>query len=129
MRRFSIPVALTVLLVSAVALADNDKVVSQFEALAASGISGQARVNPMDLGSTRIQVQLDGLQPGVQYQSAISLDGTCTSGGAAIATFTANPAGKGHFNVVVNQDIGTIGSLSVQRAGDPTVQACAAVNP
>ena len=45
MRRFSIPVALTVLLVSAVALADNDKVVSQFEALAASGISAQARVN------------------------------------------------------------------------------------
>ena len=130
MRRFSVPFALAICLVSAVALAGSDKVTAQFEALTASGISGEARLNPMNQGTTRIQVQLKGLEPNAEYVSLIYTDGTCTSGvSTQLATFTANPAGNAVFHNDVSQDITAISSISVQLASSPAVLACAGVNP
>ena len=128
MRRFSF-LAVAVVLASTVALADSDRFVAQFEALTASGISGEARLNPMPQGNTRIQGRLDGLQPNADYVSVIFQDGTCTAGGVTtvVAHFTANAAGKAVFNELVGQDISTIRSISVQLASDPTVLACAGV--
>ena len=130
MRRFSFPFALALCLVSVVALADNDKVTAQFESLAASGISGDARLNPMaQQGTVRIQVQLRGLQPGAEYVSLVS-EGACTAGvGVELATFTANPAGNAVFHRDVSQDVTEIGSISVALVTDPAVLACATVIP
>jgi len=124
MRRFSFPIAVVAVLASTLALASPDRKVAQFEPLAASGISGEARLNPMQANSTRIQGQLQGLQPNTDYVAVVSQDATC--GGTAslvIAHFTANPAGTAVFNELVTQDISTIGSISVQLASDPTVLA------
>ena len=130
MRRFSLPFALALCLVSVVALADNDRVTAQFESLAASGISGDARLNPMaQQGTVRIQVQLKGLQPGVEYVSLVS-EGACTAGvGVELVTFTANPAGNAVFHQDVSQAITEIGSISVALVTDPAVLACATLNP
>jgi hypothetical protein len=128
MRRFSFPFAVVAVLAATIALAAPDRKVAQFEPLAASGISGEARLNPMNDGTTRIQGQLVGLQPSTDYVAVVSQDATC--GGTAslvIAHFTANPAGRAVFNELVTQDISTIGSISVQLASDPTVLACAGV--
>ena len=130
MRRFSFPFALAICLVSAVALAGSDRITAQFEALTASGISGEARLNPMVQGTTRIQVQLKGLQPNAEYVSLVFENGTCASGvSTQLATFTANPAGIAVVHNDVALDISTIRSISVQLASDPTVLACAAVTP
>jgi len=131
MRRFSFPLALALCLVSAVALAAPDRVAVEFEALAASGISGDARLNPMEQQAvTRVQVQLKGLQPNTEYVALIFSEGTCGSGvSTPLATFTSNPAGNAVYHVDVNQDISAIGSISVQLATDPALLACATVNP
>jgi hypothetical protein len=129
MRRFTFPFALALCLVSVIALAAPDKVTAPFEALAASGITGEARLNPMAQQSVvRIQVQLRGLEPNAEYVALVSDLGTCTAGvGEELATFTANPAGNAVFHRDVSQDITLIGSISVALASDPTVLACAAV--
>ena len=131
MRRFSVPFALALCLASAVAFADNDRVTAQFEALTASGISGEARLNPMvQQNTTRIQVQLQGLQPNTEYVAFIYTDGTCTSGTSTqLATFTANPAGRAVFHNDVTQELSAIGSISVQLASSVALLACADVNP
>lgn len=132
MRRFSILCALAVCLVSVVAVAAPDKVTAQFEALAASGISGDASLNPMiQQGTVRVQVKLDGLQPNTEYVARIFQEGSCSSVGVSteLATFTANPAGKAVFHRDVSQDIAAIGSISVQLVSDPAVLACATPAP
>ena len=128
MRRFTFPFALAFCLVSVVALAAPDRVTAPFEALTASGITGEARLNPMaQQGTVRIQVQLKGLEPNAEYVSLLSGSSPCTAGvGEVLASFTANPAGNANFHVEVVQDITAIGSISVALVSDPTVLACAA---
>ena len=128
MRKFSLPFALAFALVAAVAIADPDKKVAQFDQLSASGVSGEARLNPMPQGGTKIQAQLQGLVPNTEYVSVIFANGTCTGGGEIleVTTFTANPAGKAVYNQRVDQELIEIHSVSVQLASDLTVfVACA----
>ncbi len=130
MKRLSIlPVVLVVGLAASIALAASDRVVAPFESLASSGISGDARLNPMPSGATAIHVSLSGLQPNTQYFSLIYQNGTCTTGGTTtqLAQFTANGSGKVQFNSQVAQNLTQIKSISVQLVSDQSVQACAAV--
>jgi hypothetical protein len=131
MRRISVPFALVTLLVAAVALADSDRVAVQFEALSASGISGEVRLNPMQQGGTRIQSHIANLEPSTEYVSLLFQEGGCTTGGVSteLARFTSNPAGIAVYNVLATQEISAIGSISVQLASDPAVLACATVTP
>ena len=132
MRRFTLPFALAAVLVAGVALAQSDRVTAEFSPLQASGISGDAKLNPMvQQGTTRIQVQLKGLQPNTEYVSSIFQgDATCTSGVPTVITnFTSNPAGIAVFHKDVSLELSTIRSISVQLASDPAVLACAGVTP
>jgi hypothetical protein len=125
MRRFSFPIAVVLVLASAIAFAAPDRRIAQFEPLGASTISGDAAVNPMKDGSQRVQGHLSNLAPSTEYQVVISADNTCGGTSAVvIATFTANPAGKANFNELVVPGT-TIESISVQLSGDATVLACA----
>ena len=126
MRKFSLPFALAFALISAVALADPDKKVAQFDQLSASGVSGEVRLNPMPQGGTRIQSQIEGLVPNTEYVSVIFADGTCGGGEIIeVTTFTANPAGTAVYNQRVDLELSEIHSVSVQLASDLTFAACA----
>ena len=128
MRKLILSVLLVSSLVS-IALAANDQRTAVFEGLQASGITGEARLNPMPQGEVKIHESLRGLLPNTTYVTRIYQNGSCASGGTTfqIATFTSNPAGNAQINTLVNLPIESIESLSVELASDNTVVACAPV--
>ena len=123
-------VILAACLATSIALAAGDKVSTDFQSLAASGVTGKADLNPMKAGQTFVHGSLRGLAPGVEYVSLIYQDGSCTAGGPTteVARYTANNTGTANFNQKVDVDITTIKSISVQRVSDNALQACAPVN-
>ena len=124
MRRFSFPLALVVVLASAIAFAAAPvKKEAQLAPLGISTISGDARVQEMK-GETRVSGHLDNLTPGTVYEVRISADACGVAGGTVVATFTANAAGKANFNELVAQPIVDINSVSVNELGDPAVLSC-----
>ena len=128
MRTLVLPVLLAASLAS-IALAASDQKFATFEDLQASGITGEARLNPMLQGDVQIHETLRGLEPGVEYVTVIYQNGSCLSGGTTfqIGTFTANPAGIAQVNQRVGVPIDQIQSISVERASDNVVVACAPV--
>ena len=129
MRRAVAFMILAVGLASTAALAANDKVTATFESLSASGVSGDAQLNPMPQGGTLIHANLRGLQPNTEYVSFIYQNGTCASGAPTteLIRFTANPSGNANFNTKVTQTLPDIQSLSVQVVSDLSLVACAPV--
>lgn len=125
-------VALIVIAAAAPAFADPpQKASATFEPLAASGVSGDARLQEMNDGSTRIHGSLRGLEPNVEYVSVIFQNASCSavSGdeGVQIVTFTANPAGIANYNVQASQELSAIGSIAVWPTSTQTLVACGAV--
>lgn len=131
MKKFTIvPAFLAVCLVVAVAFAANDRVVASFESLSASGVTGQASLSTLPKGGTQIHAMLRGLEPNTEYVSQYFTDGACTAApGVQVATFKANPAGIGQYNVRIDAALANIKSISVQSQGDLALKACASVNP
>ncbi len=133
MHRFSVlPVLLAACVVTTSALAANDKVSATFESLASNGVSGRADLNPMNQGGTFVHATLKGLTPDVQYVAVIyQQSGSCTAGGPTteILRFTPDKAGNAIFNQKVDIGLSSIHSISVQRASDNALQACASVSP
>lgn len=128
--KFVVPVLLAACLVSAVAIAANDKVEANFQSLSASGITGEAVLKPVPAGGTLIHVSLRGLEPGVIYTSSVfEASQECGVGtpSAMIEQFQANPAGNATFNRRVEQELTSIRSISVLRVSDSQLQACAPV--
>jgi|SRR5262245_11891383 len=125
-----VAVLLAACLTSVVALAANDKRVASFQALAASGVSGEATLDPLPPGGTMLHGQIRGLQPNTTYISNIyTVDGACGSGTPSelVVTFTSNPNGIANWNKKVGQEIVDIRSVSVEIQSDFTVVACATV--
>jgi len=131
MRRISLlPAFLAALLVAAVALAANEKVVASFVAQASSGVNGDVTLNALPQGGTMVHGRVQGLEPNVEYVSQYFTDGACSASPAVeLATFKANPMGKGIFTVKTGKSIGDLKSISVQAKSDLALKACAAVNP
>lgn len=126
--RLVVPVLLAACLVSAVAIAANDRVDATFESFAASGVTGKAVLNPMPGGGTLIHATIEGLQPNTEYISSLYVgDQACGTAGELIVSFVSNPQGKAKWNERVGEELLTIESISVQLQSDNTVQACAAV--
>jgi len=121
---------LAVCLASTIAFAASDKVTTQFESFAASGVTGQAGLNPTKQGQTDIHAQLRGLAPNVEYVSLIYDNGSCTTGGTTVeaARFKSNGSGIANWNQKIDVDITAIKSISVQRVSDNALQACAPVS-
>lgn len=128
--KFVVPVLLAACLVSAVAIAANDRVEANFQSLSASGVTGEAVLKPLPAGGTLIHVSLRGLEPGVVYTSSVfEASQECGTGtpSAMIEQFEANPAGIANFNRKVVQELTAIRSISVVRLSDSQLQACAPV--
>src|SRR5262249_2880589 len=132
MRRLSVlTIVLAACLVSSVAFAANDKVTATFESLSASGVTGQADLNPGMQGEGLIHTTLRGLVAGAQYVAVIyQQNQTCGSGSpiTEFARFVANPAGNATFNGKVALELSQIGSIGIQRVSDSALQACASVS-
>ena len=124
MRKFSLPVALVLVLSATIALAAKDQLQGQFTPLTAQGIQGEVRLNPMKDGSIKIQGHLQNLAPSTEYVASISADDAC-SVGVDLISFTSNPAGKAVFNTVSTEDVAAIQSIGVRLSGGVTNEACA----
>ena len=130
-RQLAVPFLLAACLLTSVALAAPDKVGVTFESFAASGVTGEATLNPTPQGEVQIHAALRGLEPGVEYAAVIydqSL--TCGEGTSSeqFIVFEANPAGIATWNQKVVRELTTIESLGIRRVSDGVLQACASVN-
>ena len=125
-------IALAACLATSVALAASDKIIANFNSIEPAGVnvSGQITLNAMPSGETQIHGALRGLVPGTEYVSFIYSQGTtCASGTPTtqLVQFVANPSGNANFTQKVTVGLAQIGSVSVQRASDNALLACAAV--
>jgi hypothetical protein len=84
-------------------------------------------------GGTNIHVVAQGLIPGNEYLSLYYENHTCAlepySEDDVIGTYTANAAGVGVTHGKLDDDLDEINSVSVRRASDFTLLACADVHP
>lgn len=128
--KFVVPVMLAACLVSAVAIAANDKVETTFQSFSASGVTGEAVLKPVPAGGTVIHVSLRGLEPNTLYVSKVyETNQECGSGtpSTMIEQFQSNPAGIAQWNKRVVQELISIQSISVELASDNSLRACAPV--
>jgi hypothetical protein len=128
--KFAVPVLLAACLISAVAIAANDKVETSFQSLSASGVTGDAVLKPVPAGGTLIHVSLRGLEPNAIYTSkTYETNQECGVGtpSVMIEQFQANPAGVAQWNRKVDQELISIQSISVELVSDGSLKACAPV--
>jgi|SRR5262252_8799839 len=126
----AVTVLLAAILAASTATAQNDKVVATFESFAASGVTGDATLNPMQTGETQIRSSLKGLEPNQNYTVTIfDQSTTCGEGtnSVQIVELKANPAGIANFTQKVDRQISTIQSIGVRAQPANTLVACATV--
>ena len=114
---------------SAVAFAASRQGRADFTPLAASGISGQVKLNGQEgKEETHIVLQAKGLQD-VEYVAVAYTNNTCQPEAQTfeLARFTPKGPGMVNWTGKVNRSIEQIGSISLQLASDQSVQACASV--
>ena len=98
-----------------------------------SGITGVVSVTQLPGGGTNIQVVARGLVPGEEYVSLYYENHTCElepySEDDVIGEYTGNAAGVGATHAKLEDDLDEINSISVRRADDFSLLACADVHP
>jgi hypothetical protein len=100
-----------------------------------SGVSGMVSVVqlPEAVGGTNIHVVARGLLPGEEYVSLYYENDTCAlepySEDDIIGTYVANAGGVGVTHGMLEDDLDEINSISVRRASDFTLLACANIHP
>lgn len=94
-----------------------------------SGVSGFAQLEAMPHGGTNIHVEVRGLHPGVVYSSFYYDASDCSGEHDLLGTFTATPAGTGHVQGKIDDDLDEVGSVSVRLGpGYGDLLACARVH-
>jgi hypothetical protein len=131
MRKVSLSFAvLAAVLVAAVALAENTKIVVSFVSQAGSGVTGDVTLMSQPNGGTLVQGRVQGLEPNESYVSQYFGDGGCASSpGTRVAGFKSNPMGKAVFTTHLGASIGSMKSISIQKESDMSLKACAPVSP
>ena len=98
-----------------------------------SGITGIVQVVQLPKGGTNNHVVAFGLVPGVEYVSLYYENHTCELEPYAeddvIGTYTANAKGVGTTHGKLEDDLDEINSISVRRASDFMLLACADIHP
>ena len=98
-----------------------------------SGITGIVQVVQLPKGGTNIHVVAFGLTPGNEYVSLYYENHTCELEPYAeddvIGTYTANAAGAGTTHCKLEDDLDEVNSISVRRASDFMLLACADIHP
>ena len=123
---------MTLLATSAMA-AEEDHVSAALVPVGGSGITGMVSVEQLPGGGTNIDVVAFGLQPGTAYVSLYYENHTCQlepySEDDEIGTYMGNVAGVGHTHGRLEDDLDEINSISVRRASDFALMACANTHP
>jgi hypothetical protein len=114
--------------------ADNSKhVTAKLVAVGGSGVTGVVQLEQMPGGGTQISIVANGLTPGVNYLSLYYENHTCELEDYAdddvIGRYTANAAGVGQTAAKKGDDLDEINSVSVRRASDFSLVACADIHP
>ncbi len=135
MKKILVFLALAILVLSTVSTvaAKEDHVKSGLVPVDGSGITGIVQVVQLPKGGTNIHVVAFGLVPGDEYVSLYYENHTCElepySEDDVIGTYTANAAGVGATHGKLDDDLDEINSISVRRASDFTLLACADIHP
>jgi len=110
-----------------------DHVKSSLVPVGGSGITGMVQVVQLPHGGSNIHVVAFGLVPGNEYLSLYYENHTCElepySEDDVIGTYTANVTGVGTTHGKLEDDLDEINSISVRRASDFTLLACADIHP
>jgi len=124
----SVILAGAVLAIGAVAFAAAQHGTADLQSLSASGVTGQAKLNEVQ-SKLNFQAQIRGLQPATEYRIQWYSNSSCTQEATVnvIEAFTANPAGMASISTKLDKTLPEIGSVSVVRVSDLSVQACGAV--
>jgi hypothetical protein len=99
-----------------------------------SGITGHVNIEqvPHD-GGVNISLVAFGLTPGEDYLSLYYENHTCAvepyEEDDVIGTYTANPAGVGHTQNKLEDNLDDVNSVSVRRASDFELLSCADIHP
>src|SRR5262245_43739459 len=129
MRRFSLPIALVMVLVAGVALAVKPDVNSlTITPVAAGAASGSFRLQEMKNGDVRIQGHLDNLPAGETFTSTWSLASSGCLGVAGTpieGTYTSNKQGKANFNAIIPGPVNVLDIVEIQVVQGAALVACA----
>jgi hypothetical protein len=138
MKRLSILFLGTVLLLMATASVATAKqqtrALVRFHQVGNSGVSGLVLLRQLPQGGTHINVVAFGLKPGNAYVSLYYSNHVCDLEPYEVADviggiYTANRVGVGVTQGNADDDLDEINSVSVRRAGDFKLIACANVHP
>jgi len=98
-----------------------------------SGVTGRVELTQLPKGGTQITIVANGLEPGEEYLSLYYENHTCElepyEEDDVIGRYTANAAGVGTTTAKKGDDLDEINSVSVRRASDFALRACADVHP
>jgi hypothetical protein len=105
---------------------------AQLQPVNGSSVSGFVTLHQLQQGGTGIVVQASGLTPGTEYLSLYYDNSTCevepyTPEDHIGSNYVPNPAGQGHTEGDADDDLDEIHSVSVRRASDFALQACATI--
>ncbi len=134
MRKIAALVAIAVIVLTAAsAVAESDNVRAKLIPVGDSDVTGKVILVQLPKGGTNIHVVARGLVPGTDYLSLYYDNHTCElepyEEDDVIGTYTANEAGIGTAHRKVEDDLDEINSVSVRRASDFSLLACADVHP
>ena len=138
MKRLSILILSSLLLLlgtASIATAKPDSHINvQLQAVGGSGVSGLVHLTQLKEGGTRINLEAFGLTAGDPYVSLYYSNHVCdlepySASDVIGGTYTANGGGVGTTQGEADDDLDEINSVSVRRAGDFSLVACANVHP
>jgi hypothetical protein len=140
MKRLSILVLGTLLLllgtasIATATRAQDSHALVRFHAVGGSGVSGFALLRQLPQGGTRINVVAFGLKAGNPYLSLYYDNHVCdlepySAEDVIGGIYRANRVGVGVTQGNADDDLDEINSVSVRRAGDFSLVACANVHP
>jgi hypothetical protein len=134
MKKITLVLALALVLVPLTSVtAEEHHAKGDLVSVGGSGITGHVNITQPPHGGTNISVVAKGLTPGTDYLSLYYENHTCElepySEDDVIGTYTANAAGVGQTQAKLDDDLDEIDSVSVRRASDFALLACADIHP
>ena len=128
----AVPALLAACLASSIALAAPDRVETEFQSFGASGVTGEAVLDPMPGGETKIHVALRGLEPNTEYIALVyTASQSCADGTSSlqIVQFESNAAGVVAWNDKVAEQLTSLRSIGIRTQAGNTLVACASIAP
>lgn len=133
MKKITVLFGSAILALATIALAEEHHVRASLEPVDDSGVTGSVSVVQLPHGGTNIHVVARGLVPGEEYVSLYYENHTCElepySEDDVIGTYVANAGGIGVTHGTLDDDLDEINSISVRRASDFALLACADTHP